>query len=402
MRTSAFCLFAASLAAAAATLPATLRAEVKTGPLPVKAEVAYPNLMFDRPLILTHAGDGTNRVFVIEQRGRIRVFENKPNVKKAGVFLDIRKQTAYKDKENETGLLGLAFHPRYKENGEFYVYYMRGGSPYVSTLSRFRVSKDDPDRADPESEEVLLRRKQPFWNHNGGNLAFGPDGYLYLGLGDGGKANDPLKAGQDLSTILGKILRINVDRRDKPLAYAIPKDNPFADKPNARGEIWAYGLRNVWGMTFDRKTGDLWAADVGQNLWEEINIIVRGGNYGWNHREASHPFGPDGAPAGPKYIDPIWEYHHKIGKSITGGYVYRGETCGPLVGKYVYADYVSGLIWALDYDYETKQVRGNYTLEGPKLPIMSFGEDAAGEVYFSCLNGKIYRFVTKAGAKSAE
>ena len=266
----------------------------------------------------------------------------------------------------------------------------------MSVISSFRVSKDDPNRADPNSEVVIMRVKQPFWNHNGGTIIFGPDGYLYIALGDGGSADDPRGNGQNLKTLLGTILRIDVNRKSRRRNYAIPRDNPFVRRPrNARPEIWAYGLRNVWRMAFDRKTGKLWAGDVGQKLWEEINIITKGGNYGWNLREAKHPFGPNGSGPRKGLIDPIWEYSHTIGKSITGGHVYRGKRLPALAGKYLYADYVSGQIWALKYDAKKKRVTGNRPILGNKMPVITFGEDEEGEVYFCIVSptGKgIYRF----------
>lgn len=369
--------------------------------LPVSSQRAFENLVFDRPIVLTHAGDGSNRVFVAEQKGRLMVFPNDPEVEEAGVFLDIRDRVVYKDNQNEEGLLGFAFHPKYRENGQIFLYYTTTSAPHTSVVSRFRVSKDDANRVDPATEEEILRIPQPYWNHNGGTIAFGKDGYLYIALGDGGSGNDPDGNGQNLLTLLGSILRIDVDHRDEGKAYAIPKDNPFIDHDvviNRKGqtkkalpEIYAYGLRNVWRMSFDRETGKLWAADVGQNLWEEINIITRGGNYGWNIREARHWFRPDGNDGDrPELIDPVWEYHHDIGKSITGGHVYRGKRVPELQGKYVYADYVTGLLWALEYTGESSAT--NYSLTGDKLPVMSFGEDEAGEVYYMTTFGQLYTF----------
>ena len=371
-------------------------AEVDTSPLPLETERAFPELKFLRPLAVTHAGDGSNRVFVLGQHGTIWVFPNDPDVTEAATFLDITNRVVYNDKENEEGLLGVAFHPKYKENGEFFVYYTsRNAPPHTSVISRFRVSKDDPNQADPASEEELLRIPQPFWNHNGGTLAFGPDGFLYVGLGDGGSANDPHGNGQNLTTLLGKILRIDVDRKEGKKNYAIPKDNPFAGKgKEALPEIWAYGLRNVWRLSFDRETGTCWAGDVGQDLWEEINIIERGGNYGWNLREAKHPFGPNGAPARGDLIDPIWEYPHTVGKSITGGHVYRGRKLPALVGCYLYGDYVSGKLWGLRYDEREKRVLANHEIRGKNLPVVSFGEDEQGEVYFTTTFGTLHQFVS--------
>ncbi len=335
-----------------------------------------------RPIVLTHAGDGSNRVFVATQRGVIHVLDNHQEAQTSRLFLDLRDRVIYKDRENEEGFLGLAFHPKFSDNGRFFVYYSTRHAPHTSVISSFRVSKDDPDRADPESEVEVMKIPQPYWNHNGGTIAFGPDGYLYVGLGDGGSANDPQGNGQNLGTLLGAILRIDVDRTDQGRPYSVPRDNPFVNVEGARPEIFAYGLRNVWRLGFDRKTGRLWAADVGQNAWEEIDLIVKGGNYGWNYREGLHPFGTRSLPAGTSVIDPIWEYDHTVGKSITGGFVYRGKRFPELVGCYVYADYVSGKIWALKYDPHSKRVVDNYEIPAPSLPIISFGEDEAGEIYF--------------------
>ncbi|MEN9556998.1 MAG: Quinoprotein glucose dehydrogenase precursor [Planctomycetota bacterium] len=381
--------------------------QILESPLPVRAERAFPNLDFNRPIVVTHAGDGTNRVFVAEQEGIIRVFANDQDTEESSVFLDIDDRCVYADNQNEEGLLGFAFHPQFRSNGEFFLYYTSAEGEHISRVSRFRVMADNPNVADPASEEVILRIPQPFWNHNGGTIEFGPDGYLYIALGDGGSGNDPQGHGQNLTTLLGSILRIDVDRKEADRNYAIPKDNPFVGKQvkigpqgktaPAREEIYAYGVRNIWRMSFDHKTGTLWAADVGQNLWEEINIIQSGGNYGWNVREGRHWFRPDGNDGKRSdLIDPIFEYNHEVGKSITGGTVYRGTRVPELVGKYVYADYVSGRLWALDYDTVSGKVLGNYTLSpeegGENLPVMSFGADETGDVYFTTPFGSLYRF----------
>lgn len=377
---------------------------VETKPHPnVVVERAFPNLKLTRPVVLTHAGDGSGRLFVCVQQGLIQCFPNRQDVtaEEVQTFLDLRQKVVYKERENEEGLLGMAFHPRYAENGEFFLYYTTTDAPHTSVISRFRVSQEDPNKADPNFEEELLRIPQPYWNHNGGTIIFGPDGYLYIGLGDGGAANDPHGHGQNLKTLLGSILRIDVDRKDSGRKYAIPQDNPFVGREDAQGEIWAYGLRNVWRMAFDRKTKVLWAADVGQNLWEEIDLIVRGGNYGWNLREGTHPFAAGGDQPRRDLIDPIWEYHHNIGKSITGGNVYRGASALSLDGLYVYADYVSGLVWALDYDQQAKKARANYRIQPAEsvslknMPVITFGEDEEGETYFTDAFGFIYRFVEK-------
>jgi glucose/arabinose dehydrogenase len=371
-------------------------AEVTETPLSMKAVRAFGDLRVRRPTVVTNAADGTNRIFFVTQQGSIHTLLNDPSTSTTKLFLDIESRVVYKDRENEEGMLGLAFHPRYKQNGEFFVYYTTADASHTSVVSRFRVSKESPDRADPDSEEELLRIKQPYWNHNGGSITFGPDGYLYISLGDGGAARDPFGNGQNLETILGTILRIDIDRKGDGRAYAIPKDNPFVNHERARSEIWAYGLRNVWGMSFDRSTGDFWAADVGQDIWEEINIIVRGGNYGWNVREGKHPFGDASDASAPDLIEPIWEYHHDVGKSITGGVVYRGKQFPELAGCFLYADYVSGRLWALKYDLEKKTVIDNYALENfNNAPIIAFGEDEEGEVLFTDSFGFIYRLERK-------
>ncbi|MDX1962422.1 MAG: PQQ-dependent sugar dehydrogenase [Pirellulales bacterium] len=387
-----------------------------TGTLPVKVVPALQNVTWAgwtgenadgtneafRPIVITNAGDGSNRLFVATQQGVIYVLpaevaDDPSKTAEATVFLDLRKKVRYFDRENEEGFLGMAFHPQFKKNGEFFVYYTAQHTPHLSVISRFRVSEEDANRADPDFEEVLLTIPQPAWNHNGGTLAFGPDGYLYIGLGDGGFGNDPQGNGQNLKTVLGKILRIDVDHKGDGQNYAIPADNPFVKTKDAKPEIYALGVRNVWRMAFDRQTGALWMADVGQNLWEEINIVKKGGNYGWNLREAAHPFGNAKATHDEELIDPIWEYDHQVGKSITGGVVYRGKLVPELIGKYLYADYVSGKLWALDYDQKSQKVLGNYEIPSPSLPVITYGEDEAGEVYLSIVtpNGKgIYRFAS--------
>lgn len=389
--------------------------EVDTRPLEVKVVPAFAKLKWPaeltgvnegltkeiRPLIITGAGDGTNRLFVATQPGTIHVFENRPDVETMKTFLDLRDRVHYNvPQHNEEGFLGLAFHPKFKDNGELFVYYTNAYENVAdrkSIISRFRVLKDDPDRVDPASEEVLLEIAQPEWNHNGGTLVFGPDGYLYVGMGDGGFGGDPHKNGQNLGTLLGKVLRIDVDRRDAGLAYAVPKDNPFVDREGARPEIWAYGIRNIWRMAFDRPTGVLWAGDVGQNLWEEIDLIEKGGNYGWNLREGMHKFvdpktRAEGSDPRSDLIEPIWEYHHDVGKSITGGHVYRGAGVPELVGGYLYADFVSGQVWALWYDPEARRVTANRSLLTGSTPVLTFGEDDAGETYFATQEGGLWRF----------
>ncbi|MGQ9914327.1 MAG: PQQ-dependent sugar dehydrogenase [Thermogutta sp.] len=362
-------------------------------PLPLETEPAFPRLRFDRPVAIAFAPDGTNRLFVVEQHGVIHVFPNHPDAERTAVFLDIREVVS-RD-HNEEGLLGLAFHPRYKENGRFFVYYST--KPRASIVSAFRVSADNPNRADRDSEEILMKIEQPYGNHNGGSIEFGPDGKLYIGLGDGGSANDPLGHGQNLRTLLGSILRIDVDHRDPGLAYAVPKDNPFVGRGDGvRGEIWAYGLRNVWRLTFDRATGDLWVGDVGQNRYEEVDIIVRGGNYGWKLREGFHDFDPNAATTGEPLIDPVTEYFRHEGMSVTGGYVYRGRRLPEFYGYYFYADYVTGNIWALRVN-DRHELMENRKVARSNLNIAAFGEDESGEMYLAAFDGMIHRLRRKPG-----
>jgi quinoprotein glucose dehydrogenase len=361
----------------------------------VEVTRAFPNLRINRAILLTHAGDGTNRVFIPSQLGTINVLPNDPAVEEPKEFLNIESRVVYEDKENEKGLLGMAFHPKYRDNGQFFLYYTptNTSKPHTVVLSRFHVSKDDPNKADPNSEEVLLQVEHPFWNHKGGTIVFGPDGYLYLAIGDGGLANDPYGNGQNLKTLLGKVLRIDVDHQDAGKKYAIPKDNPFVGQGDkALGEIWSYGMRNPWRIAFDRQTSLLWCADVGQDFWEEIDLIAKGGNYGWNLREGFHTFGAAGSPARADLVEPIWEYHHETGKSITGGFVYRGKKVPELNGCYLYADYITGKVYALKYDPQSKTVTANSTIRGNIMPIMSFGEDEQGEAYYMTDGGQFYTF----------
>ena len=405
------CVLATSLCLLAALAPPSSAQEVDESPLGVKVVEAFPRLEWPneltgreeglakdvRPLVITGAGDGSNRLFVATQSGVVVVFDNDSNVERMQTFLDIRDRMHYRvPEENEEGFLGLAFHPKFKENGELLVYYTgayENERDRRSVISRFRVSQDDPNRVDPASEEVIMTIDQPYWNHNGGTIVFGPDGYLYIGLGDGGSRADPHNNGQNLATLLGSILRIDVDHRDDGIGYAIPKDNPFVGRDGAHGEIWAYGIRNIWRMAFDGQTGLLWAADVGQDIWEEIDIIEKGGNYGWNIREGMHDFAPRPDAPAVELIEPVWEYHHDLGKSITGGLVYRGKKVPRLSGYYLYADYVSGRFWALKYNPQTGQVEENRSLtSNSSKPVVTFGADEAGEVYCSDAFGMIYRF----------
>lgn len=367
--------------------------------------VAFPNLAFDRPVDLQHAGDGSGRLFVVEQEGLIRVFANDPEVPAAGVFLDIQDRVQCC---GEQGLLGLAFHPSYADNGRFFVYYSAGSGPRRSVLARYGVDPADPNRADPGSEEILLEVPQPYSNHNAGQIRFGPDGYLYVALGDGGNGGDPEGNGQDRTTLLGSILRLDVDQPTGGRGYGIPPDNPFAGNTDGfREEIYAYGLRNPWRFSFDPDTGRLWAADVGQDYYEEIDIIESGGNYGWDCREGMHAYnGPRGGPSpacesATGFIEPVHEYTHAQGQSVTGGFVYRGPGRPDLAGQYIYADYLSGRIWALTFDGTA--VTDNRELLDTGLTITSFGVDEHDELYLCDFgSGRIYRFVPVVDSRTGD
>lgn len=347
-----------------------------------EAEEAFPNLEFEYPVGIYHAGDDSDRLFVVEQGGTIKVFENEKDTKKAEIFLDISQNVTF---GGEMGLLGLAFHPEYRENGIFFLDYITD-NPTRTIVSKFQVDPNDPNRANESSEEIILEIEQPYQNHNGGQIAFGLDGYLYIALGDGGSAGDPDGNGQDKTTLLGSILRIDVDISSP---YGIPEDNPFKD--NSKGykeEIYAYGLRNPWRFSFDSKTENLWAADVGQNKYEEINLIEKGKNYGWNIKEGFHCYDSEECD-GEGLEEPIYEYPHSVGQSITGGFVYRGERLEHLFGEYIYGDYEYGQIWALSY--KEGDTPNNKLLVQTDIDITSFGTDETGELYFCGISGKIYQ-----------
>jgi len=351
-----------------------------------KVITAFPKLSFKRPVDLQHAGDNSNRLFVVEQEGLISVFPNDPAVAAKTIFLDIR--TEVQDQGNEQGLLGLAFHPNFETNGYFFVNYT-ATNPERTVISRFKVSQN-PDQADPTSEQVILTFAQPYSNHNGGQVSFGTDGYLYIAAGDGGSGGDPHGNGQNRAALLGKILRIDVDKQENGNLYGIPPDNPFANNTSGyRQEIYAYGMRNPWRFSFDASNGRLWAGDVGQNSHEEIDIIENGGNYGWNTMEAKHCYSPgkDCNTAG--LIMPIWEYGRGYGVSVTGGFVYRGPTLTGLTGKYIYADYSSKWIWTLDYADINNPI--NTGLVQADFEISSFGVDQNNELYLCGFDGKIHR-----------
>lgn len=362
-------------------------------PLRVTLEPAFKKLSFKKPLYLVSA-PGSTRLFVVEQGGVIWVMPGRGAAKRK-LFLDLSAKTRA---SGERGLLGLAFHPRYAENGRFFVYYSdlsakERGRDHQSVVARFTAS-EDADRADPDSETEILRVDQPYSNHNGGCLQFAADGYLYIGLGDGGSAGDPQGHAQNLGSLLGKILRIDVDRPADELPYGIPKDNPFRGRRGARPEIWAYGLRNPWRFSFDRETGELWAGDVGQNEVEEIDRILPGGNYGWNYFEGSRAYRSGAGVDAASFEKPVLDYLQQVGgRSVTGGYVYRGDALPELFGLYIYGDYTSGRIRG--FRYEGGEAVGDQLLAATGKAISSFGEDARGELYATAFDGGVYRLTLR-------
>ena len=356
---------------------------------------AFPNLSFDDPVGIHHAGDGSNRIFIVEQEGRIKVFDNNPAVSSAEMFLDITSMVDQDGGYTEEGLLGLAFHPNYSENGYFYVNYTEH-NPRRNVIARYSVSDNNPNEANYGSSEIILEVNQPYTNHNGGQMEFGPDdGYLYISFGDGGSAGDPLGHGQNLSTLLGSLIRIDVDNPSGGLNYGIPSDNPFIAPMNARDEIYAYGLRNVWRFSFDLETGFLWGADVGQYEYEEINIIESGGNYGWNIMEGTSCYESQNCDS-EGLEPPVWEYELYVDGvcSITGGYVYRGTNLWGLVGKYIYGDWCTGDIWALQYSDSGDHI--NEDILDSDINITSFGVDQNNELFF-CGGDYIYKLKSSLG-----
>jgi uncharacterized repeat protein (TIGR03806 family) len=380
----------APLLAAAVAVREHAPTEVPEPAVAVELVRAFPRLRFERPVLVTGAQDGTDRLFVVEQDGVIRVFDQEEDPASSTVFLDLRSKVCRKF--NEEGLLGLAFHPNYAENGTFFVHYSSADPDEVGVVARFQVDPEDPNRADPASEQVVLTQPQPWRNHNGGMIAFGPDGYLYISFGDGGSGGDPQGNGQDPTNWMGSILRIDVDAQGAP--YEVPADNPFTDDERFAPETWAFGLRNVWRFSFDRETGDLWAGDVGQNRIEEVDLIVRGGNYGWRRWEADQVFDEGTELYAGEAIPPIATYPRSEGISITGGVVYRGARYPGIRGAYFYADYATGNLWRITPD----GVGGweNALAARTGRSISSFGEDDEGEVFVCSFDGGLYRLVPSA------
>ena len=339
---------------------------------------------------MTHAGDGSGRLFVVEKTGKVRIVKS-GNVA-SGAFIDLSLSVS---NGGEQGLLGLAFHPSYKTNGKLYVSYtdLSGNS----VIREYKVSGSNPDRVDGSTGRTILRVKQPYENHNGGHIAFGPDGYLYIGFGDGGSSGDPGNRAQSKNTFLGKLLRIDVNRRSGSLPYANPSTNPYVGR-SGLDQIWAIGLRNPWRFSFDRTTGDLWIGDVGQNAWEEVDRASavrgrnagRGLNFGWRVMEGAHCYRPSSGCVRTGKTLPLTEYRHNGSRcSITGGYVYRGKAYPDLVGAYFFGDYCSGEVWYVDRA-AARGVAPTRVLE-TGASITSFGEDQAGELYLTDAGGTVYR-----------
>lgn len=385
------------------------------GTLPkLTTKVAFPNVRFDRPVALDHPAANDGRLYVAEQHAAmIQSFPDDRSTSEKDLFLKLPDPI---NRGNEEGLLGLAFHPKYGDNKQFFVYYSANDQgKRRSVVSRFRATAASPPKADPKSEErIWVSAVDPFENHNGGTIAFGPDGFLYITLGDGGMADDPMSSGQNPRDWFGSILRIDVDHPESGKPYGIPADNPrkrSAAYKDWAPEVYCIGLRNVWKFSFDRETGALWAGDVGQNLWEMVHKIENGGNYGWSIREGFHQFQPQRRQRpdrAAKISPPIVEYPHAptsdrpdSGLSITGGYVYRGKKFPELRGVYVYGDYDSGRVWGVRYENGKVTAAGELidVKQSGKLNIASFALDRDGEILILAFDGRIHEFARPEGAR---
>ncbi|MBV6477640.1 MAG: hypothetical protein HGGPFJEG_00380 [Ignavibacteria bacterium] len=347
---------------------------------------AFPNVTFASPLYVTHSNDGTNRIFVVEKNGTIKVLPNDSNTSTSNIFLNITNKILT---GSERGLLGLAFHPNYASNGYFFVNYTRTGDG-ATIVSRFKVSTTDPNKADSLSELIFLTIAQPYSNHNGGIVFFGLDGYLHIGMGDGGSGGDPGNRAQNVNELLGKVLRINVDSASGGNNYSIPPTNPFAGG-GGRAEIFTIGMRNPWRISQDPVTGIIWCGDVGQDAWEEVDILEVGKNYGWRCYEGNHTYNTSGCGPITDYTFPVKEYANAGSDiSITGGFVYRGQRRPELTGRYIYADYGSRKTYKL-------KVEGGVVTEDSLImtapsSVYSFGIDQMNELYVCCANSIVYRF----------
>lgn len=370
-----------------------------------KAKLQLITDQVQSPVCMAVPGDGSNRQFVVQKEGKVWVIRNGRLL--PDPFIDVSSEMVkINPAYDERGLLGMAFHPQFRQNGKFYLYYSAPatnpgkGKNHKSVISEFKVAKPGDNTANPGTRRLVMEFDQPESNHNGGDIIFGPDGYLYIASGDGGGGGDrhgSIGNGQDLGSLLGKILRINVNGNP----YSIPADNPFVNTNGARKEIWAYGLRNPWRISFDRSTKKLWTGDVGQNKYEEVDIVTKGGNYGWRIMEGYHEFNvPSGADKS-KLIDPVHEYDHDDGISITGGYVYRGKAIPELQGRYVFGDY-NGKTWTLAQKgnkWERSDLVFGNKPEG-NVQLLSWGQDEAGELYMlvtipqaNGVKGGVYKLV---------
>lgn len=400
-----FLLFAGlSLALLIFWQSSTTQADTSGTPLQLNIQTFATGL--SSPVGLAHAG--TERMFAVEQEGRIKIVESNGSVPTTP-FLDITDRVSTAG--NEMGLLGLAFHPNYESNGYFYVNYTSSSGGRHTRISRFSVTAD-PDVADPASEEILLTINQPYSNHNAGDLHFGPDGYLYIPMGDGGSGGDPDNNAQNLGNLLGSLVRIDVDGggSNSPDCvgngtgnYTIPADNPFLGQAGACDEAYAYGLRNPWRSAFDSQTGDLFLADVGQNAWEEVSLLPAnssgGENFGWRCYEATHPYNTSGCGDPSEYTDPIFEYSHSGGHcSISGGRMYRGSAYPNMVGHYVMTDFCSGQFWDITYENDAWQSTVHDEPWQSGGSYVAFGEDINGELYLVSIGGTIYRLIDESFA----